>query len=311
MGQRVRRLFAGACFAALALAASDGARGPGVLAWGDLEVAILGWHTVAEPHRGLSLRPGETLVGVSYLAVNIGNDMAGFSAHDLLLRDASGADYRLSMTATSLLAEGSLGAQLLPGEPLSGVAYYKVGEHGDLTVVRSRRRGRSHADEGQKVPLSPRPGLSAPPKALLDHIRPAATPAGETADIEGWNVRVLEARAIATVGNLRPSPSEKALAVTLEAMNRTGEPRRLRPGDMLLKDATGRVFAYRGDPDPGSGERAARAALGGHSTAGVEAAPGATVTLRMGYLVPSAATGLMLAVDPIATGRGKALLRLP
>jgi hypothetical protein len=328
MSTRVWRFCAGAGVAVLVLVARDGARGsdvvaavpetarqaapaPSVLAWGDLEVAILGWQTVAEAPRGLSLRPGEMFLGVSYLAVNVGNELTGFSAIDLLLRDASGTDYRINMTATSLLAEGSLGAQLLPGEPLSGVAWYKVARHGDLAVVRSRRGARSRQTEGQGVPLSARPGLSPAPQDVLARIRPPAAPAGQTVDVDGWGVRVLDAHAIGAVGNARPSSSEKALAVTVEATNRAREARRLTPSDMLLKDATGRVFAYRGDPDPGSGERAARAALGGHVTGGLEAAPGAALTVQLGFLVPAEATGLMLAVDPVATEPGKALLRLP
>ncbi len=277
------------------------------LHWGDVEIAILGWEAVASPPRGVSLRPGERLVGVDYLAVNRGERATSFSARELRLRDGSGQDHRVSTTATSLLGEGSLGGVLMPGEPLRGVAFYQVPATGALAVVFSPRR-----DEETKIPLAPQPGASAPPADLVAAARPETTAPGETAEIEGWGVRVVAAHPVEAIGNVRPEAGDEALAVEVELTNRGAEARRIAPASQTrLKDASGRVFGYQGDPEPGSGARAAQATLHGGLLGGVEAAPGATVQRSLGFLVPADAEGLVLLVDPVATERGLAILRLP
>ncbi len=283
------------------------AAGSRVFSWGDLEVAILGWEPVEDLPKGVSLRPGEALVGIGYLALNHGQRPASFSASGLKLRDQSGAEHRVDLVATSVLAEGALGGELLPGEPLRGTAYYRVAtEHGDLTLVRSRR-GRT-----QSVALPARPGRSAPPQALLDAISTPAAAAGTDVEVEGWQVRVVSTRTVEAIGHIRPSASETALSIEVQLTNRTEATRRMAPtSGVRLKDRTGRVFAYRGDPDPQSGQRAVQAAMEGRPILGIEAGPGATVTSRFGFVVPADARGLVLVIDPVATERGKAILGLP
>ena len=283
------------------------AAGSRVFSWGDLEVAILGWEPVADLPKGVSLRPGEGLVGIGYLALNHGQRPASFSASGLKLRDQSGAEHRVDLRGHEPARRGRTRRRVAARRAASRHGLYRVATaHGDLTLVQSRR-GRT-----QSVALPARPGRSAPPQALLDAISTPAVAAGTDVEVEGWQVRVVSRRTVEAIGHIRPSASETALSIEVQLTNRTEATRRMAPtSGVRLKDRTGRVFAYRGDPDPQSGQRAVQAAMEGRPILGIEAGPGATVTSRSGFVVPADARGLVLVIDPVATERGKAILGLP
>jgi len=267
--------------------AGDGAS----LSWDSMEVDILGWTAIDESPEYVTLKDGERLVGVSYFAVNQGEDVYGFTMSSIKLRDGDGELYRIG-SATSLLSPGSRGEPLLPGEPHRGTLWFKVPQTAkDFSLVLYPGKKAE-----QSTRLADKPGV-----VDVSGDRMKITPPGVavTASLEGWTLTVITARPIESIGDRTPGPDELAIAVDILAENVSGDARKL---DLIvatrLKTLDGRVLGFVG-------------LEAGTADVLLEVAAGGSVELSLGYLVPDPSGPLFLMFDPDAYETGKVLIALP
>ena len=266
----------------------------------DSVLVVLGWGEVTGDSFS---KPdaGSKFIGVDVLLVNTGASPVSVSSMlQLTLKDDTGQQYDVDLSASVAAKKDGVDGELLPGERVRGLAAFQVPEQAkglqfvfDASVFGT---GKAFVDLGDK------PVSNEPPTKIEGETEQPIFKIGETVKIGAFEMTVNQVTSPKGDSFNKPSAGNKFLIVDVTLENKGTKAENVSSSlQMWLKDPTGQRY---------KDDLSAIVASKGKTPDG-EIAAGEKIRGQVGFQVPEEITGLVFVFDEDLFGEGKVSVALP